>query len=185
MKTQYCHSVPRCDTVEWQGVDGNWLPNTTSILAGIRGAAAPGVLVEYDAQGDFATSDKRATVGIAVVGERPYAEGWGDREYPVLDDSDLEVIKKLQAICDRVVVVIVSGRPLLIANEIDSWDAVVAAWLPGGEGAGVSDVLFGREPFTGTLPLPWPHHSEQLPLGADGSTADGTPVLFPRFHSAQ
>lgn len=169
-------------TVEWQGVDGNWLPNTTSILAGIKNTVAPHTLVEYDEHGDFAAGSKRASVGIAVVGERPYAEGWGDREYPILDDVDLEAIKKLQAACDRVIVVLVSGRPLFIANEIDSWDALVAAWLPGGEGAGVADVLFGTVPFTGSLPLPWPHHSEQLPLAADGTTADKTALLFPRFY---
>lgn len=169
-------------TVEWQGVDGNWLPNTTSILAGIQAAVAPGVRVEYNERGGFASTSGRAPVGIAIVGERPYAEGWGDREYPILEDTDLEAIKKLQATCDRVLVVIVSGRPLLIANEIDSWDAVVAAWLPGGEGGGVADVLFGEVPFNGALPVPWPHHSEQLPLTATGATADGTPVLFPRYH---
>ncbi|MBY0309975.1 glycoside hydrolase family 3 protein [Patescibacteria group bacterium] len=170
-------------TVEWQGVDGNWLPNTTSILAGIKEAVAPGVIVEYDERGEFAPGSKRAPVGIAVVGERPYAEGWGDKEYPMLDEADREAIKKLQASTEQVVVVIVSGRPLFISNEIDSWDGLVAAWLPGGEGAGVADVLFGKVPFTGTLPLPWPRHAEQLPLTADGVTADGTPILFPRFYS--
>lgn len=79
------------------------------------------------------------------------------------------------------VVVLVSGRPLLVSNEISSWDAVVAAWLPGSEGEGVADVLFGDKPFTGTLPLPWPHHSQQLPITADGMTADQTPLLFPRY----
>jgi beta-glucosidase len=169
-------------TVEWQGVDGSWLPNTTSILSGIKAAVAPGVRVEYDKEGDFEIRSSRACVGIAVVGERPYAEGWGDREYPILEEVDREAIKNLQATCEKVVVVIVSGRPLFIANEVDSWDGLVAAWLPGGEGAGVADVLFGAVPFTGTLPLPWPHHSEQLPLRADGTTADGTSVLFPRSY---
>ena len=79
------------------------------------------------------------------------------------------------------VVVVVSGRPLLVTNEISSWDAVVMAWLPGSEGGGVADVLFGNKPFTGKLPLPWPHHSEQLPIAQDGTTADGTKVLFQRY----
>ena len=78
-------------------------------------------------------------------------------------------------------VILVSGRPLLVSNEIDSWDAVVAVWLPGSEGSGVADVLFGDKPFTGTLPFPWPSHSEQLPIMLDGSTADGTAPLFPRY----
>jgi beta-glucosidase len=80
-----------------------------------------------------------------------------------------------------VVVVIVSGRPLLIENEIDSFNAMVAAWLPGSEGAGVADVLFGNKSFTGKLPLPWPRTSEQLPIVLDETTADGSAVLFPRY----
>ena len=55
------------------------------------------------------------------------------------------------------------------------------AWLPGSEGSGVADVLFGDKSFTGTLPLPWPSHSEQLPITSDGTTADGTEVLFARY----
>jgi beta-glucosidase len=168
-------------TVEWQGIDGNWLPGSTSILEGIRARAGSSVDVAYEATGIFPVRGQRADLGIAVVGEKPYAEGWGDREYPVLDASDLEAIENLQATCEKVVVVIVSGRPLFVTNEISSWDAVVSAWLPGSEGAGVADVLFGDKPFVGTLPLPWPHHSEQLPITSDGKTRDGTPLLFPRY----
>ena len=74
-----------------------------------------------------------------------------------------------------------SGRPLIITQEIKTWDAVIAAWLPGSEGAGVADVLFGEKPFTGSLPLPWPAAMEQVPVETDGTTADGTPTLFPRY----
>lgn len=168
-------------TVEWQGVDGNWLPRATSILAGIKERAGASVTVEYDKNGLFLEKFKRADLGIAVVGEKPYAEGWGDKAYPILSDEDLEAIKRLQETCDKVVVVLVSGRPLLVSNEIDSWDAVVMAWLPGSEGGGVADVLFGDKAFTGTLPLPWPLRSEQLPIAPDQTTADNTPVLFPRY----
>lgn len=168
-------------TIEWQGIDGNWPPETTSILEGIKEKVGSVAAVEYDIEGDFVDTGERASVGIAVVGEKPYAEGWGDTAYPTLSEEDLRAIKNLQASADRVVVVIVSGRPLLIANEVDSFDALVAAWLPGSEGGGVADVLFGSKPFVGTLPLPWPRNSEQLPITADGVTADGTPVLFPRY----
>ena len=169
-------------TIEWQGVDGNWPMGATSILSGIQEqAASQGINVEYDPLGTFSTDRTKAEVGIAVVGEMPYAEGWGDKAYPTLDHNDVLTIKNLQASCDNVVVVIVSGRPLLIADQVDSLDGLVAAWLPGSEGAGVADVLFGDKPFTGTLPLPWPHHSEQLPIRSDGTTADNTPLLFPRY----
>lgn len=167
-------------TVEWQGVDGYPLLGGTSILTGIKAHVAPDVHIAYSSTADFPISEK-ADIGIAVVGEAPYAEGWGDREYPIIDPVDLETIKRLQKISDKVVVVIVSGRPLLMNNEIDSWDAVVAAWLPGSEGEGVADVLLGKRPFSGKLPLPWPRTSEQLPITTSGITADGTKVLFPRY----
>lgn len=165
-------------TIEWQGMNGDVVPGATSILAGIKQAAAADVHIEYDEAGNF--TGGKAALGIAVVGESPYAEGWGDTDFPVLTAEDLAAIKQLQAASEKVVVIIVSGRPLLIANEVDSWDALVAAWLPGSEGEGVADVLFGTRPFTGRLPLPWPHHSEQLPITVSGETADQTPVLFPR-----
>ena len=170
-------------SIEWQGIEGNWPVGATSILNGIQEySEGRGIEVEYDPRGMFSTDRTKAEVGIAVVGEKPYAEGWGDREYPVLSEEDLLAIKNLQANCDKVAVVIVSGRPLLIEKEVDSFDALVAAWLPGSEGAGVADVLFGAKSFTGTLPLPWPRHSEQLPISLDETTADGTIVLFPRYY---
>lgn len=167
-------------SIEWQGVDGNWPPLSTSILEGIRVHAPFGTEIEYEISGDFSSSDAVADIGIAIVGEKPYAEGWGDTAYPTLSNEDLRAIKNLQKSSKKVVVIIVSGRPLLIEHEIDSFDALIAAWLPGSEGAGVADVLFGDVPFAGTLPLPWPLRSEQLPISVDGGTADGTSVLFPR-----
>jgi beta-glucosidase len=166
-------------TVEWQGIDGNWIPGTTSILSGIRGAVSKQTLVEYDVNGNFPESGN-ADIGIAVVGEKPYAEGWGDNAKPRLDTADLSAIANLKKTCKQVVVVLVTGRPLIITDELPKWDAVVAAWLPGSEGEGVSDVLFGAAGFSGTLPLPWPRSVEQLPLNFDGKGADGTSPLFPR-----
>ena len=167
-------------SVEWQGIDGNQSVVGTSVLEGIIDHVSSKTKVEYDMLGNFTLAGKKAPVGIAVVGEKPYAEGWGDAEYPTLSEEDLLAVKNLQAHAEKVVVVIISGRPLLIANEIDSFDALVAAWLPGSEGVGVADGLFGNTPFTGALPIPWPHHSEQLPIQSDDTTADNTSVLFPR-----
>ena len=168
-------------TIEWQGVDGNVLDLGTSILSGIKDAVSPQTILEYSLLGEYKTAGQKADVGIAVVGETPYAEGVGDRANPILTNEDLKVIKNLQASCNNVVVIVVSGRPLLISNEVDSFDALIAAWLPGTEGAGVSDVLFGDKKFMGTLPLPWPKNSEQLPIDAQGNTANGSAVLFPRY----
>ena len=76
--------------------------------------------------------------------------------------------------------ILVTGRPLLISDELPTWDAAVAAWLPGSEGEGVADALFGTSPFTATLPLPWPRTIEQVPILPNGQTHDGTAPLFPR-----
>jgi beta-glucosidase len=169
-------------SIEWQGVDGNWPEGATSILEGIQQrAAVQGTSVEYDLSGDFSETENVADIGIAIVGEKPYAEGWGDTEYPILSEEDLTAIENLQVTSKKVVVIIVSGRPMLIENEIGSFDALIAAWLPGSEGAGVADVLFGDKRFTGTLPLPWPKHAEQLPITTDGKTSDDTSVLFLRY----
>jgi beta-glucosidase len=167
-------------TVEWQGIDGNWLPGATSILSGIRQAAGPNTEVQYDKDGNF-SMDQKADVGIVVVSEKPYAEGWGDNPNPAIEEADLKAIEKVRSVSEKVVVVMVSGRPLFITEQIGGWDAAVAAWLPGSEGGGVADVLFGSQPFTGSLPLPWPADAEQLPIGLYG-TANGSSPLFDRGH---
>ena len=141
-------------TVEWQGIDGNWMPGTT-ILKGIQDMASPYAKVEYDLRGDFTGQEGLADVGIAVVGESPYAEGWGDNENPKLSTEDLEAIYNLKKNSKKIIVIIISGRPLNIKEYTNDWDAIIAAWLPGSEGQGVADVLFGDYPFTGTLPVDW------------------------------
>jgi beta-glucosidase len=141
-------------TVEWQGIDGNWIPGT-SILKGIQERAPASVNVEYDLNADFNTSKGKADVGIAIVGERPYAEGWGDAEDPRLSAQDLATIAKLRRVSKKIVVIIVSGRPLNIQKDATDWNAIIAAWLPGSEGEGIADVLFGDYPFLGRLPVEW------------------------------
>jgi beta-glucosidase len=168
-------------SIEWQGIDGNWPSNSTSILAGIKEVAGQDVQVEYEKQGQFSTRSPRADVGIAIVGEPPYAEGWGDDPNPSLSDDDIQTIKNLRQTSDSLVVILITGRPLIITDEMKNWDALVVAWLPGSEGAGVADVLFGDKQFTGTLPLPWLAHTDQLPITPAGETQDDTPVLFPRY----
>ena len=141
-------------TVNWQGGQGNLITGA-SILSGIMDTVSENTEVEFDKEGAFSADRGKADIGIAVVGEDPYAEGWGDREDLSLSQEDLAAIEKIKAASDHIVVVIISGRPLDVKGKAGGWDAVVAAWLPGSEGEGVSDVLFGDYPFTGTLPLPW------------------------------
>lgn len=171
-------------TVEWQGIDGNWLPGATSILQGMREVAPKDTTIEFDAGGNFALNSPKADLGIAIVGEAPYAEGWGDTPKPAVSDEDLATIQRLKQSSKKVVVVLVTGRPLIITDEIRDWDATVVAWLPGSEGAGVADVLFGKKSFTASLPLPWPASIEQLPIIED-NTSDGSTVLFPRYFGLQ
>lgn len=140
-------------TTEWQGIDGNHGIVGTTILTGIKSAVGSNTIVEYNKLGDFGRNSSVADVGIVVVGEKPYAEGWGDNFNPSLSPEDLAAIEKVRAKSKKVVVIIVAGRPLDIGTQSQQWEAIVAAWLPGSEGQGVSDVLFGDHPFIGMSPF--------------------------------
>jgi len=160
-------------TISWQGGSGNITPGTT-ILQGIRNTVSPSTTVTYNQNGDGIDGSYKAA--IAVIGETPYTEGVGDRPDGMgLDSADLTVLTKLKAAGVPVIVVLVSGRPLDIASELGSWDALVEAWLPGTEGQGVADVLFGVTTPTGKLPVTWMQSASQQPIN-DG---DGKPALFP------
>ncbi|GAB4537198.1 MAG: hypothetical protein Fur0018_27950 [Anaerolineales bacterium] len=153
-------------TIEWQGKVGDITPGTT-ILEGIQAAVSADTVVEYNEHGRF-EGDPSApgAVCIAVVGETPYAEGKGDSANLRISGTDNRVLRRMEADCANLVVVLISGRPLMITDDLPKWDALVAAWLPGSEGAGVADVLFGDQPFQGKLPFTWPASLDQLPLGA-------------------
>lgn len=143
-------------TTEWQGIDGNFGVVGTTILQAIKNTVSGSANIEYRQDGNFTAQNSLADIGIAIVGEKPYAEGWGDHAHPQLSSEDLAAIKKLREKSKKLIVVIISGRPLDIAPYVRQWDAVVASWLPGSEGQGVADVLFGDHDFTGKLPVPWP-----------------------------
>ncbi|QNA71235.1 carbohydrate-binding protein [Streptomyces sp. So13.3] len=160
-------------TISWQGASGATTTGTT-ILQGIRAQAGTGSTVTYNQAGTGIDSSYK--VAIAVVGETPYAEGAGDRPGGMgLSTADLNTIAKLRATGVPVVVVIVSGRPMDLAGQLPNWNALVEAWLPGTEGNGVSDVLFGDYAPTGKLPDTWMQSASQQPIN-DG---DGKPALFP------
>ena len=160
-------------TISWQGSSGNTTPGTT-ILQGIRNTVGSSSTVTYNQNGTGIDSSYRAA--IAVVGETPYAEGQGDRPGAMgLDAADLNVINTLRASGVPVVVLLVSGRPLEISSQLPNWNALVASWLPGTEGQGVADVLFGVVQPTGKLPVTWMNSASQQPIN-DG---DGKTPLFP------
>lgn len=161
-------------TIEWQGRTGAIIPGTT-ILEGIRAAVSPQTVIEYNPHGRFTGNPGAAdAVCIAVVGELPYAEGRGDSASLSLPPAENRVLRRMEEACNRLLVVLVSGRPLIVTDDLPKWDALVAAWLPGSEGAGVADVLFGDQPFQGCLPVTWPRSLDQLPVG----NSDSQP-LFP------
>ena len=97
-----------------------------------------------------------------MVGETPYAEFFGDREELTLDKEDQYAIAAVKKAGIPIVVVVVSGRPLILGDALTQSEAVVAAWLPGSEGLGVADVLFGDYKPTGKLPFSWPRSTAQL-----------------------
>jgi beta-glucosidase len=152
-------------TMYWQGLIGS-IDIGTTILDGIKGIVSPGSTVIYDRYGNIPGT---ANVGIAVVGEMPYAEGHGDKADLSLSAEDIQTINTLRAKVDKLIVVIIAGRPLIITHQLDTADAWVAAWLPGTEGEGVSDVLFGDHPFVGRLPYTWPRSNAQLPININNS----------------
>lgn len=164
----------------WQGALGNDVVGST-ILSGIRSLAGDNTKVIYRSAGIFDDLSGTAPVGIVVVGEAPYAEGVGDKDDLRLSPDDMAMIDRMRAKVDKLIVVILSGRPLVITGEYRTADAWVAAWLPGSEADAVAGVLFGDYPFTGKLPYSWPRSNSQLPINKNndaGLTGCSAP-LFP------
>jgi beta-glucosidase len=158
-------------SVTWMGRSGP-VPGATSILAGIRSAAS-GDSIIWAPDTMVVTNVDAAVI---VVGELPYAEMHGDRksEELVLDQTSSDLIRRYQKAGIPVITVLISGRPLIITREIEASQAFIAAWLPGSEGAGVADILFGKVKPSGKLPHTWPASADQIPINA----GDGKKPLF-------
>ena len=159
-------------TISWQGSSGN-ITSGTTILQGIRERAGAGTTVTFTRDGSGAAG---ADAGIVVVGETPYAEGAGDRPDLGLSQEDMTAIARVRSAGVPTIVVLVSGRPMILGDALTWADAIVAAWLPGTEGEGVADVLFGEYNPTGTLSHSWPRSMSQIPINAGDALYD---PLFP------
>ena len=146
-------------TISWQGSSGDITTGTT-ILEGIR-QAAPNATVSYSVDGKGATG---ADIGIVVIGETPYAEGQGDRSDLNLSKSDIAAVRNVKNAGISVIVVLISGRPMILEPIWHFCDALFAAWLPGTEGQGVVDVLFGDFTPSGKLTHSWPKNMSQIPI---------------------
>ncbi|CAL4935949.1 unnamed protein product [Urochloa decumbens] len=164
-------------TIKWQGEPGNNLTGVgTTILEAIKKAVSKGTAVDYAERPDKEDISKNEyEYAVVAVGEPPYAETAGDNQNLTIPAPGPEVIKD---VCGAVkcVVLLVSGRPLVVEPYVDYMDALVAAWLPGTEGQGVTDVLFGDYGFTGKLPRTWFKSVDQLPMNYGDKRYD---PLFP------
>jgi beta-glucosidase len=161
-------------TIEWQGKTGRVVRGGTTILEALRAAAGRDIQVTYSPDGAGAAGSDAVVV---VIGEEPYAEMKGDRRDLSLRPEDLAVVRKAREARVPVVTVLISGRPLIIGPALEASDAFLAAWLPGTEGQGVADILFGDAKPTGKLPHTWPRTMDQIPINA-GDPDRGEP-LFP------
>jgi beta-glucosidase len=167
-------------TQGWQGAKGlSGIPGTT-IFAAMQSIASSSSNVTYSADGSNASGND---VGVVVLYENPYAEYCGDVTSPdfnlamvtrpmyspcgqVYDDNAASILSNMQKANIPLVLVLVSGRPMLIQSYLSTFDAVVEAWLPGSAGDGVANVLYGNTGFTGVLPKSWPTDTESLPISS-------------------
>jgi beta-glucosidase len=146
-------------TIDWQGKTGELTHGGTTLLRAIRQSVKPETKVIYSPDG---SNLKGAEAIIVAVGEKPYAEMNGDRSDLNLSASDAALVAKARAAGVPVITVLYSGRPLILGDALTASDAFVAAWLPGTEGLGLTDVLFGDFKPTGQLPRMWPANNNQL-----------------------
>jgi beta-glucosidase len=156
-------------TIDWQGRSGNVTPGGTTILKAVQDTVSSGTKVSFSKDG---TGAGGADVGIVVVGEMPYAEGVGDRADLTLAAQDLTAINNMKQAGIPVVVVLFSRRPMIINDALSQCDAFIAAWLPGTEGQGVADVLFGDYKPTGKLSFSWPRSMAQNPINVGDASYD-------------
>ncbi len=159
-------------TIDWQGSPGRPTEGTT-ILEGFKQSLGAATQVTYSAD---ASNLAGADAVVVVLAEEPYAEGKGDRRDLRLTAAELAILRSAKAGGAPVVLVLLSGRPLILGEALDLADAVVAAWLPGTEGRGVADVLLGAYAPTGKLSFSWPRNMEQIPINVGDHPYD---PLFP------
>ncbi|HRD62219.1 MAG TPA: glycoside hydrolase family 3 protein [Nocardioides sp.] len=173
-------------TLTWQGGSTNVIPGQT-VLDAVRATSRSRVQFSETASDTVPAN----AAGVVVVGETPYAEGFGDVNGPqwaydpgdqgvprpkkemLLSDADQLAIRKVCSQAASCTVLVVSGRPMIVPPELlTQIDALVASWLPGSEGMGVADVLFGKRPFTGRLPVTWPRSVAQEPINVGDADYD-------------
>ncbi len=167
-------------SIEWQGKSGPITDGTTLLQALEQSESTDSQLVfdrfgNFDDQVNSSGAPLQADVAVVVLAEQPYAEGKGDRVDLKLSKEEQELVARVRARAGKLVIILMSGRPLIIGEALAQADAFVAAFWPGSEAAGLSDLLLGDKPFTGKLSYTWPRSMEQIPLNG-GSASE---PLFP------
>jgi beta-glucosidase len=156
-------------TIDWQGNMTNQIPGGTTILDAIKQTVSPNTQVTFSADG---TGAEGADVCVVVIGEKPYAEFMGDSADLTLDKTQHQIMATAKKSGIPVVIVLLTGRPVILGDIVSQSDALVAAWLPGSEGQGVTDVLFGDYKPTGKLSHSWPRSVAQIPINVGDKTYD-------------
>ena len=154
-------------TIKWQGELGN-ITTGTSIIDGIE---------EYTTT-NRNNENKKFDAAIVVVGEDPYTEMKGDSDQLYLSAKDKESIDKVKNMNIPYVIVLITGRPLIVNETIDNSNAFLVAWLPGTEGGGVADILFGEKNLQGKLSFSWPKSMEDIPCNYDNNCEPLFPLGF-------
>ncbi|GAB2234978.1 hypothetical protein Droror1_Dr00004254 [Drosera rotundifolia] len=163
-------------TATWYGGSGRITIGTT-FLDAIKAAVGDQTQVIYEEVPSPDTlAEEDFSFAIVAVGEGPYAEFTGDNSELTIPFNGANIIS---SVADKIptLVILVSGRPLVLEPWLlEKMEALVAAWLPGSEGAGVTDVVFGDHEFEGALPVSWFKSVDQLPLKSEENSYD---PLFP------
>lgn len=159
-------------TIDWQGTTGKITPGGTTILEAIRKTVSTETRITFSSD---ASSLAKADAVVVVVGEKPYAEMKGDRSDLHLSAEDQRLIQQARDTGAPVITILISGRPLILDAALTNSDTFIAAWLPGTEGLGVADILFGHSKPTGKLPRPWPASNDALVVDSKGASKP----LFP------
>lgn len=147
-------------TISWQGSSGEITLGTT-VYHAIKNTISNNTQIIYSFNGSGA---QPGDIGVLVIGETPYAEYLGDKSNLSLPSEDLAAINNFNNAGIPYVIILISGRPMIITEEIENCTAFIAAWLPGTEAQGIADVLFGDYNFTGKLSHSWPRSMDQIPV---------------------
>jgi len=168
-------------TISWQGSDSSNLTKGVTIINGMKKA-----VLGYD--GSVVTSTDTADKAVFVLSENPYAEGAGDNDNPTLTGATahsgnaalLTQAFEAKAEGKTTILLIVAGRPLILGNYANYFDAIVMCFLPGSEaGLGISDVLYGNYDFTGKLPVTWPKTTAGIGMNINRTDYNPEVVLYP------